>query len=104
VISFKEFFKRFFSLLASAGWIILSLFGAILVLGIFLAIIEKKPIPDCIYLAFITALTIGYGDITPLTLPGRIISIILGIIGMVFMGVIVAASIKALEKASQKGG
>lgn len=103
MINLKEFFRKLFSLIASAGWIVLSLFGAIFVLGLILAIIEKKPIFDCIYLAFITALTIGYGDITPSTLLGRIISIILGIIGMIFIGVIVAASIKALEKASQKG-
>ena len=104
MINLIAFFKHFFSFLASAGWIIISLFVGILILGGFLTIIEKNSIGDSIYLAFITALTIGYGDITPSTALGKIICIILGMIGIIFMGVIVAASIRALEESSQKGG
>jgi len=44
---------------------------------------------DSVYAAMITFLTIGYGDLTPVGLYGKITSILLGIVG---------ASIKALER------
>ena len=53
---------------------------------------------DSVYTALITSLTIGYGDMTPTGLYGRIASIILGLSGMLLVGVIVGASIKALER------
>lgn len=53
---------------------------------------------DSTYAALITSLTIGYGDMTPVGLYGKITSVILGIIGMLFVGVIVGATIKALER------
>ena len=53
---------------------------------------------DSIYAALITSLTIGYGDMTPIGLYGKIASVVLGIVGMLFVGVIVGATIKALER------
>lgn len=53
---------------------------------------------DSVYAAMVTALTIGYGDLIPLGLYGKITTILLGIVGMLFVGVIVGASIKALER------
>src|SRR4030043_2366272 len=55
-------------------------------------------IVDSIYAAFVTSLTIGYGDMTPVGMYGKITAVILGIVGMLFIGVIVGASIKALER------
>jgi hypothetical protein len=51
-----------------------------------------------LYTSFITALTIGYGDMTPDGVWGMISAVILGIVGMIFMGVVIAATIKALER------
>ncbi|MFC2133110.1 potassium channel family protein [Bacteroidota bacterium] len=53
---------------------------------------------DSAYAALITSLTIGYGDMTPIGLYGKIASVLLGIVGMLFVGVIVGATIKALER------
>ncbi len=53
---------------------------------------------DSIYASLTTALTIGYGDLTPIGLYGRITAVILGLTGMLFVGVVVGASIKALER------
>lgn len=41
-------------------------------------------IPDAIYFAMVTFFTIGYGDITPTTLAGRILTIIVSFFGVVF--------------------
>jgi len=53
---------------------------------------------DCIYASFTTAFTIGYGDLTPSGIYGRVTAILLGIIGMLLVGTVVGASIKALER------
>jgi len=59
---------------------------------------DNKPFGDSLYLAFITFLTIGYGDIHPTTMIAKIVCILLGFLGICFMGIIVAATIKAFEK------
>jgi putative effector of murein hydrolase LrgA (UPF0299 family) len=42
--------------------------------GVF-AVAEGKPFGEALWWAFVTAMTIGYGDIYPVTVPGRIAGI-----------------------------
>lgn len=46
-------------------------------------------LPDGLYCAWITMTTIGYGDFTPESVPGKIISCIDGFFGIILMGVII---------------
>jgi voltage-gated potassium channel len=39
---------------------------------------ENKPLLDGLWWAVVTALTIGYGDLSPATLPGRITGVLFG--------------------------
>ena len=100
MINVLKFFKIYFSLLASAIDVLLSLFAAVVLLGAIMSIVEKIDFWTAQYFSFITALTIGYGDITPHTPLGKAVSILLGIIGMIFTGIMIAAAIKSLEKIS----
>lgn len=50
-----------------------------------------------LYCSFVTAWTIGYGDYVPAGTIGRILAVLLGLIGMIFTGIIVAASVNALR-------
>lgn len=75
-----------------ASLVLLVIFG-----GAVLSWIEGIKLSDGFYFACVTGLTIGYGDITPHTTPGRIVSIIIGIIGLVFTGLIVAIATQALR-------
>lgn len=43
---------------------------------------------DALYWSIITAASIGYGDITPITATGRIIAAVLGTIGVITIGII----------------
>ncbi len=77
--------------------VVLWLQGGIFAGGLAVAYLDDKPILDSLYLAFITALTVGYGDMVPKSGLSKLIAIGIGFIGIVFTGVVVAASLKALE-------
>ena len=64
-----------------------------------IAATEKIPIGDAIYFAFITGLTIGYGDIVAHSVTGRVVSVLLGIVGIFFTGLIVAVAVHAVREA-----
>ena len=49
-----------------------------------------------IYFALITSTSVGYGDITPETLIGQLISVALSLIGTVFFGLVVATATRAV--------
>jgi hypothetical protein len=57
---------------------------------------------ETLYFCAITALTIGYGDVVPTSTFGRIDAILLGLIGMVFAGLIVAAAVRGVQEAARR--
>jgi len=74
-----------------------SLVTLVVLLGVVFSFVEKIRLFEGVYHALITALTIGYGDITPHTSLGMILSVFIGIIGMVATGIIVALAIQAVR-------
>jgi voltage-gated potassium channel len=50
------------------------------------------PFVDALYFTLITSLTIGYGDIVPTTAAGRVLSILAGVVGVIFIGLIWSAN------------
>jgi voltage-gated potassium channel len=67
-----------------------------------MSIVEGISIGNSMYLSFITAFTIGYGDITPVTIIGRVLSVIIGLIGIIFTGLVVAIATRALVSTIQE--
>lgn len=67
----------------------------IISLGLIVGRMESWTKSDALYWAFITALTIGYGDIKPLKRRSRILSIILGTFGIMLTGILVAITVEA---------
>lgn len=68
-----------------------------LILGLIIVPIEQNAIDqqivntfDGIYWAVTTFTTVGYGDIVPVTMLGRTLSMILQVIGAMFFGIIIA--------------
>ncbi|WP_045363455.1 potassium channel family protein [Methyloceanibacter caenitepidi] len=46
----------------------------------------------------ITGLTVGYGDVVPTTISSRVVSVLVGLIGLIFFGILVAVATRALGK------
>ena len=79
--------------------ILLTLCAIIVVLGLWVGRFESWKKFDAIYWAFITALTVGYGDIRPTHNGSKILSIIIAIIGLMFAGILVATTVEAASRA-----
>lgn len=98
----KSFAREFFTLLGAA-WEILFFYLLIICGGAFVFHIEgltnsNNSFGDCIYTAFVTSFTVGYGDMTPIGTIGKVTSVVLAVVGMMFIGIIIGASVKALER------
>ena len=50
---------------------------------------------DALYWSFITATTVGYGDIRPSCRTSKILSVLIALTGLIFTGVIVAIAVRA---------
>jgi voltage-gated potassium channel len=49
------------------------------------------------YFCYVTALTIGYGDVVPTTAVGRVCAVMLGLLGTLFSGVTTAVAVSAIR-------
>jgi hypothetical protein len=63
--------------------------------------IEGWRLSDSFYFTFVTGLTIGYGDLTPKHLVGRLLALGIGLAGIVLTGLIAAISVQALATAAK---
>jgi len=95
---FLRFSYHFFVIIGHFHAVFLSLIALIVGIAAVITHIEKLPFGEALYFSFITGLTIGYGDIVVKTPVGRIMAVLLGLIGIVFTGMMVAAAIRAVEK------
>ena len=95
---FLRFFQHALTMLRYVRGVVLVLAMALLCCAVVVGIVEGMPFGDALYFTLITGMTIGYGDITSTTTPGRILSILAGVIGLIFFGIIVAVSNRALAE------
>jgi voltage-gated potassium channel len=80
------------------SWPLLGMLAlTISVLGLMVGLFESWSRFDSVYWAFITATTVGYGDIRPKRLFSRVMSIVIALIGVTFTGIIVALAINSAE-------
>ncbi|MCP4767900.1 MAG: two pore domain potassium channel family protein [Gammaproteobacteria bacterium] len=93
-----SYFEHFFSHLTMVWPLLATIALLIVVLGIGVGFLESWSRFDSIYWAFITATTVGYGDIRPIKPVSRILSILIALIGLTFTGIIVALAIDAATR------
>jgi len=86
-------------------WPILSvLLAAIVVLGLVIGLIEGWSVQESIYFAFVSGLTIGYGDFAPRGFVPRALAIVIGICGVFLTALLAAVAVKALTSALSAEG
>jgi len=95
-----SFLQIFWLILKIAFPIILLLATVIVVLGQITGRFEKwDPMPT-LYWSFITATTVGYGDIRPVSRTGRFLAVIIAFHGLILFGVIASLAVMASTEAA----
>jgi hypothetical protein len=85
-------------------WPVLSvLLGLIIALGLVVGLLEGWSVHESIYFAFVSGLTIGYGDLAPKTLLTRALAIVIGVCGVVLTALVAAIAVRALTAATDDG-
>ena len=74
----------------------------IILFGQIVCRIEKWGKFDGLYWSFITATTVGYGDIRPLKKVSKALSVVIALVGMIFTGVIIAVTLHTASIALEK--
>ena len=70
----------------------------IIILGaLIISLFDQIKFSQSLYLSFITATTVGYGDLTPVSSVSKIVAVILGVLGIVFTGTIVAVTVEGIR-------
>ena len=84
-------------------WPVLSgLLATIVALGLVIGLIEGWSVHESMYFAFVSGLTIGYGDFSPTTLATRTMAIAIGVCGILLTAVVAAVAVKALTTAMER--
>ena len=82
-------------------WPILSaLFALIIGFGLVVGLLEGWSVQESIYFAFVSGLTIGYGDLAPKSLTARVLAIAIGMCGVLVVALVAAIAVKALTAAT----
>jgi ABC-type Na+ efflux pump permease subunit len=100
-----SFANHFFRAIWHVRSVVMGLIALVVVGAAAVTLVEKIPFADALYFAFVTGLTIGYGDIVMHTPVGRLIALLIGFIGILFTGLTVAVLVHAVResmKESQK--
>lgn len=90
-----EFLKVFFYGLELALPLLVFMIFIIIVVGQIVGKRESWARFDALYWSFITATTVGYGDIRPSRKSSKILSILVAFVGLIFTGIVVALALNA---------
>lgn len=77
--------------------ILVFLLCMMILLGSIVALVEHWQMFEGVYFAFVSGLTIGYGDFSPKTLVGRLLAIGLGFLGILFTALVAAVAVQAFD-------
>lgn len=93
---FREFIAAHLGLLYELSGVILLLVAVIAFSGALISRFDRIPLEDAIYFAFITAFTVGFGDLAPRSRGARVVAVILALFGLILVGIFVAVAVHAL--------
>lgn len=90
------------------GSVLLLVLPLFLGLGLIIAVLsiiigrrEGWPLGDSLYFGFITALTVGYGDLRPTVGLNKFLAIVVALFGLITSGILVAIAIEVVSMTFQ---
>ncbi len=97
-----RFAHHFMVLTHFARHVLAGLLLMLVLIAVLLAAVERLGFGEALYFTLITGLTVGYGDIVPDTLVGRIASVVAAFTGLMLTGLYIAIATKALSLAVEE--
>ncbi len=99
----RRFFSDLFAGLRIVWPILSGLLGLMAAFGLAVGFVEEWSVGESMYFAFVSGLTIGYGDLAPARLLSRALAIGIGLCGVLFTALVAAVAVKALPSAPVGG-
>ena len=97
----RIFFTELWNGLKVVWPIVSGLLAIMVALGMVIAWREGWGLAEGIYFAFVSGLTIGYGDLVPKHPLSRTLAIVIGGTGILLTGLVAAIAVRALERATK---
>ena len=97
----KRFYQELLAPLPIVWPVFSGLLGVMIGLGLLVAHLEGWRLLDGLYFAFVTGLTVGYGDLTPTLPASRVAAIVIGFIGVLMSALLAAIGGRALQEAGR---
>ena len=96
----RQFFGELWKGLKVVWPIMSGLLAIMVLLGALIGWREGWPLGQAIYFAFVSGLTIGYGDVVPREPLSRALAVCIGFSGILLTGLVAAIGVRALERAT----
>lgn len=93
----QEFYQQLLSGLRFVQPVLAGLVLTLVGLGMAVALIEDWPLLDGIYFAFVTGLTVGFGDLVPSRVISRIPAITAAIDGILMTALLAGVAVRAMQ-------
>ena len=100
--AFLPFIRHFFHNAYRVRGVLVGLIGSLVLGGVVISQVEQIELGKAIYFAFITGMSVGYGDITPATGFGCLITVLIGMVGILFVGLTAAIATRSLSDLVQQ--
>jgi hypothetical protein len=97
----RRFFLYLWKHLQIVWPVVSGLVGFQLALGFVAGFLERWSVGESIYFTFVTALTVGYGDIAPKRMSARMIALAIAFSGILLTGLVAALGVRALQDATK---
>ena len=95
----RAFVAGLFTGLGVVWPIVSGLLGLMVVLGLVVGFVEGWSLQESLYFAFVSGLTIGYGDFAPKLLITRALAVLIGVCGILLTALLAAVAVRALDDA-----